>query len=111
MVPSSWKFAFGIDKLLKPLDAENEKRLPAFYLEEHEKYDNTYGQYAGEQLTIVTRDSRNISSLLSEQFPKFGYGRSRSILGTLIGEGILTEDGELWSASRRLLASELHKPH
>lgn len=111
MLSSCLKLPFGIDKLLKSLDAEKRKRLPVFCLEEHETHGDTYGQYAGGLFTIITRDSRNISSLLSEQFPKFGYGQLRSIcFGILLGEGIFTEDGAAWRASRRLLASELHKP-
>lgn len=82
-----------------------------FSLVEHERHGDTYGQYAGGLFTIITRDSRNISSLLSEQFPKFGYGRLRSLcFGPLLGEGIFTEDGSEWKASRRLLGSELQKP-
>ncbi|XWX00933.1 hypothetical protein V2A60_008956 [Cordyceps javanica] len=112
MLPSSWTLPFGIDKLLKSLEAEKKRRLPLFSLEDHEKYGDTYGQYAGGLFTIITRDSRNISSVLSEQFPKFGHGQLRSIcFGPLLGRSIFTEDGAAWKASRRLLASELHKPH
>lgn len=112
MLASSWKLPFGIDKLVKTLDAEKNGKLPVFSLEEHEQYGDTYGQYAGGLFTIITRDSRNVSSLLSEQFPKFDYGNLRSLcFGPLLGEGIFTEDGSAWRASRRLLASELHKPH
>lgn len=111
MLPSSWKLPFGIDKLVKTLDAEKKRKLPEFSLDEHERHGDTYGQYAGGLFTIITRDSRNISSLLSEQFPKFGHGRLRSIcFGPLLGEGIFTEDGPEWKASRRLLAPELQKP-
>lgn len=112
MLPSSWKLPFGLDKLLKSLDAERKLRLPLFSLEDHEKYGDTYAQYAGGLFTIITRDARNISSVLSEQFPRFGHGQLRSIcFGPLLGESIFTEDGAAWRASRRLLASELHKPH
>ncbi|KAI0452854.1 cytochrome P450 CYP5202A1 [Xylaria acuta] len=111
MLPSSWKLPFGIDKLLKSLEAERERRLPLFSLEDHERYGDTYGQYAGGLFTIFTRDPRNISSLLSEQFSKFDYGNLRQIcFGCLLGESIFTENGENWRRSRRLLASELHKP-
>ncbi|KAK2748974.1 hypothetical protein FQN57_007257 [Myotisia sp. PD_48] len=111
MLPSNWKLPFGIDKLLKSLDAEKKRKLPVFSLEEHERYGDTYGQYAGGLFTIITRDSQNISSVLSEQFPKFGYGPLRRLcFGPLLGEGIFTEDGSEWRASRRLLASELNKP-
>ncbi|KAM3531543.1 hypothetical protein MY4038_004418 [Beauveria bassiana] len=112
MLPSSWKLPFGIDKLLKSLEAEKKQRLPLFSLEDHQKYGDTYAQYAGGLFTIITRDSRNISSVLSEQFAKFGHGQLRSIcFGPLLGQSIFTEDGAAWKASRRLLASELHKPH
>ncbi|KAJ8129985.1 hypothetical protein O1611_g3646 [Lasiodiplodia mahajangana] len=111
MLPSSWRFPFGIDKLLKSLRAERERRLPCLSLEDHELYGDTYGQYAGGLFTILTRDPRNIASVLSEQFSKFDHGNLRQIcFGCLLGEGIFTENGEDWKKSRRLLASELHKP-
>lgn len=106
-----WKLPFGIDKLVKTINAEKNRKLPVLSLEDHERYGDTYGQYAGGLFTILTRDSRNISSLLSEQFPNFGHGKLRNLcFGPLLGEGIFTEDGLQWRTSRRLLASELHKP-
>ena len=111
MLSSSWRFPFGIDKLRKSLEAEKKRKLPELCLKDHEIYGDTYGQYAGGLFTIITRDSTNISSLLSEQFPNFVYGKLRRLcFGLLLGEGIFTEDGADWKASRRLLASELHKP-
>ncbi|KAK3175472.1 hypothetical protein K4F52_010233, partial [Lecanicillium sp. MT-2017a] len=112
ILPSSWKLPFGIDKLLKSLDAEKRQQLPVLSLKDHELHGDTYGQYAGGLFTVITRDARNISSLLSERFPKFGHGRLRSLcFGPLLGRGIFTVDGSEWKASRRLLASGLHKPH
>lgn len=111
MLPTSWKLPLGIDKLAKTLKAEKNRRLPILSLEDHERYGDTYGQYAGGLFTIVTRDSRNISSLLSKQFHKYGYGRLRKLcFGPLLGEGIFTEDGPEWRASRRLLSSMLSNP-
>ncbi|KAI1752089.1 cytochrome P450 [Xylaria castorea] len=111
MLPSSWKLPFGSDKLLKSLGAEKERRLPLLSLEDHELYGDTYGQYSGGLFTILTRDSRNIASLLSEQFSKFDYGNLRQLcFGCLLGESIFTENGENWRRSRRLLAPELHRP-
>lgn len=111
LLPSTWKAPFGIDKLVKTLNAEKDRKLPVFSLEDHEQHGDTYGQYAGGLFTIITRDPRNISSLLSGQFQKFDLGRLRYLcFGPLLGEGIFTEDGSEWRASRRLLSSELHKP-
>ncbi|KAK4071821.1 hypothetical protein Purlil1_13298 [Purpureocillium lilacinum] len=111
MLPTSWKLPLGIDKLAKTLKAEEDRRLPILSLEDHERYGDTYGQYAGGLFTIVTRDSRNISSLLSKQFHKYGYGHLRKLcFGPLLGEGIFTEDGPEWRASRRLLSSMLSNP-
>lgn len=111
MLPTSWKLPLGIDKLAKTLKAEKNRRLPILSLEDHERYGDTYGQYAGGLFTIVTRDSRNISSLLSKQFHKYGYGHLRKLcFGPLLGEGIFTEDGPEWRASRRLLSSMLNNP-
>jgi len=111
MLPSNWKLPFGLDKLVKTLRAEKNRKLPALSLEDHERYGDTYGQYAGGMFTILTRDSRNISTLLSKKFHNFGYGHLRKLcFGQLLGEGIFTEDGAEWRASRRLLASVLSNP-
>ncbi|KAI0200715.1 cytochrome P450 CYP5202A1 [Astrocystis sublimbata] len=107
-----WLFLpFGIDKLFKSLEAERDRRLPLLSLEDHERYGDTYGQYSGGMFTILTRDPRNIASLLSGQSSKFDYGNLRRIcFGCLLGEGIFTENGQEWKRSRKLLASELQKP-
>jgi cytochrome P450 len=97
--------------LLKSLDAERDRRLPLLSLEDHERYGDTFGQYAGGLFTILTRDPRNIASLLSGQSSKFDYGNLRKIcFGCLLGESIFTENGEDWKRSRKLLASKLQKP-
>ncbi|KAI0532280.1 cytochrome P450 CYP5202A1 [Xylaria digitata] len=102
----------GIDKLLKSLEAERNRRMPLLSLEDHKRYGDTYGQYSGGMFTILTQDSRNIASLLSGQSSKFDYGDLRKIcFGCLLGEGIFTENGEAWKKSRKLLASELQKPN
>ncbi|KAI1160694.1 cytochrome P450 CYP5202A1 [Nemania serpens] len=111
MLSSSWKLPFGIDKLFKSLEAEKKRRLPFLSLEDHMRYGDTYGQYAGGLFTILTRDPRNITSLLSDQFSKFDHGNLRkTCFGCLLGDGIFTENGEAWKKSRKLLASELRKP-
>lgn len=111
MLPSPWKRPFGIDKLIETLRAERQRRLPHFSLENHERLGETYAQYAGGQFTILTRDARNVASLLSAQFSKFGHGQLRSIcFGPLLGDGIFTADGSAWKASRRVLAAGLRRP-
>ncbi|KAH9908662.1 cytochrome P450 [Xylariomycetidae sp. FL2044] len=112
MLPSSWTRPFGLDKLRRSLQAEKERRLPVLSLEDHQRYGDTYGQYAGGLFTVLTRDPRNIASILTEQQSKFGYGILRSLcFGPLLGDGIFTEDGPAWAASRRLLAPGLSGPH
>lgn len=111
MLPSSWILPFGLDKWLRSYQAEQERKLPVLSLDDHERYGDTYGQYAGTLFTIITRDPRNIASVLSEQFHKFDYGNLRqACFGILLGEGIFTENGDEWKKSRRLLASKLHEP-
>ncbi|KAI1191676.1 cytochrome P450 [Nemania serpens] len=111
MLPSSWMLPLGLDKWLKSHRAEQERKLPVLSLEDHERYGDTYGQYAGALFTILTRDPRNIASILSDQFNNFDYGNLRQLcFGVLLGEGIFTENGDEWKRSRRLLASKLHDP-
>ncbi|KAI3342100.1 hypothetical protein F4824DRAFT_445077 [Ustulina deusta] len=56
--------------------------------------------------TILTRDSRNIASLLSGQSSMFDSGNLRRIcFGCLLGEGTFTGNGEDRKRSRKLLAS------
>ncbi|KAK4224503.1 cytochrome P450 52A11 [Podospora fimiseda] len=112
MLPNSWFLPFGLDKLFKSLAAEKQRKLPVLSLEEHEKYGDTYAQYAGGLFTILTRDPRNIAALLTKQFPKFGYGPIRhNCFAPLLGDGIFTLDGSAWEHSRKLLAPIFHKPN
>ena len=102
----------GLDKLLKSLAAEKDRKFPVLRFDDHELYGDTYGQYAGGLFTILTRDPRNISSVLSKQSSKFGDASLRRMcFGPLLGDGIFTEDGRAWETSRRLLAPVLNKPH
>lgn len=49
--------------------------------------------------------------MLPEQFHELGHGYLQSLcFGPLLGEGIFTEDGPEWRASRQLLASKLYNP-
>lgn len=112
MLPNSWLLPFGLDKLAKSLEAERERKLPVLSLEEHEKYGDTYTQYAGGLFTILTRDPRNVAALLTRQFSKFGYGPIRhNCFAPLLGDGIFTLDGPAWERSRKLLAPIFHKPN
>ncbi|KAK4164007.1 cytochrome P450 52A11 [Cladorrhinum sp. PSN259] len=112
MLPNSWLLPFGLDKLAKSLAAEKQRKLPVLSLEEHERYGDTYAQYAGGLFTILTRDPRNIAALLTKQFSKFGYGPIRhNCFAPLLGDGIFTLDGPAWEHSRRLLAPIFHKPN
>lgn len=85
---------------------EGTKTALAISFEGHERYGDTFGQYAGGMFTILTRDSRNIASLLSGQSSMFDSGNLRRIcFGCLLGEGTFTGNGEDRKRSRKLLAS------
>ncbi|KAK8212372.1 cytochrome P450 CYP5202A1 [Phyllosticta capitalensis] len=112
MIPNSLLLPLGIDKLKKSLVAERKRKFPNLMLSDHELYGDNYGQYAGGQFIILTRDPRNISAILSKQFAHFEYGPVRhGCFSALLGSGIFTNDGHEWATSRRLLAPIFHKPH
>ncbi|KAK8160804.1 cytochrome P450 CYP5202A1 [Phyllosticta citrichinensis] len=112
IIPNSWLLPFGIDKLKKSLTAERKRKFPTLMLSDHEFFGDNYGQYAGGQFIILTRDPRNISAVLSKQFADFEYGPVRhGCFSPLLGSGIFTNDGPEWTTSRRLLAPIFHGRH
>ncbi|EGP89995.1 putative P450 monooxygenase [Zymoseptoria tritici IPO323] len=80
-------------------------------LGDHERYGDTYAQWGGSVYTVITRDPRNIRAMLSRQFKSFEIGSGRhGCVRPLLGDGIFTQDGSKWEASRKLLAPMIQRP-
>lgn len=120
----------GLDKLGNVIEAEKTKTYPLLMLKEHEKHGDTYSQWSGPLYTVITRDTNNIRAMLHTQFKcefplirarrdladgecslafEVGSGRHGCVL-PLLGDGIFTQDGPKWKASRKLLAPMVQRP-
>lgn len=107
---NQWFPPFGLDKLGKVTEAERSKTYPLLMLGDHERYGDTYAQWGGPVYTVITRDTGNIRALLSKQFKSFEIGSSRhGCVRPLLGDGIFTQDGLKWEASRKLLAPMIQR--
>ncbi|KAF7187754.1 Cytochrome P450 [Pseudocercospora fuligena] len=110
-LPNKWFPPLGLDKLGNVIEAEKTKTYPLLMLKEHEKHGDTYSQWSGPLYTVITRDTNNIRAMLHTQFNSFevGSGRHGCVL-PLLGDGIFTQDGPKWKASRKLLAPMVQRP-
>ncbi|KXT08306.1 hypothetical protein AC579_1791 [Pseudocercospora musae] len=110
-LPNRWFPPLGLDKLGNVIEAEKTKTYPILMLKEHEKHGDTYSQWSGPLYTVITRDTNNIRAILHTQFKSFevGSGRHGCVL-PLLGDGIFTQDGPKWKASRKLLAPMVQRP-
>lgn len=96
---------FGIDALLRALDADKNKQFPADVVKrskENNAITYKYSILGVEQ--FVTHDEKNIQAILATQFEDFDLGPlRRGNFFPLLGNGIFTEDGKQWEHSRAMM--------
>ena len=126
-LPNKWFPPFGLDKLVKVIQAEKKKQHPLLIVKDHEKHSDTYAQWGGSTYTVITRDQSNLRAMLSSNLkynyvrfrgseeanivPAFEVGSSRhGCIQPLLGDGIFTQDGQKWESSRKLLAPMIRRP-
>lgn len=126
-LPNKWFPPFGLDKLVKVIQAEKKKQYPLLMVRDYGKHGDTYAQWGGSTYTVITRDPSNLRAMLSSNskcniasfcglkeanvIPAFEVGSARhGCVRTLISDGIFTQDGSKWKASRKLLAPMIQRP-
>ncbi|KUL82189.1 hypothetical protein ZTR_09579 [Talaromyces verruculosus] len=102
--PTRWPF--GIDVLLKLLEADRQERTPDFIVERYNAMGPRYTwrtrMLGSEHYT--TADPKNIQAILATQFNDFGMGQARSRgLKTVLGRSIFAVDGSDWHSAREVV--------
>lgn len=102
--PTQWPF--GIDVLLKLLEADRQERTPDFIVERYNAMGPRYTwrtrMLGSEHYT--TADPKNIQAMLTTQFNDFGMGQARSRgLKTVLGRSIFAVDGPDWQSAREVI--------
>ncbi|KAJ5168657.1 uncharacterized protein N7482_004251 [Penicillium canariense] len=102
--PTRWPF--GIDVLLRLLEADRQERTPDFIVERYNAMGPRYTwrtrMLGSEHYT--TADPKNIQAILATQFNDFGMGQARSRgLKTVLGRSIFAVDGPEWHSAREVV--------
>ncbi|KAK4494803.1 hypothetical protein PRZ48_014159 [Zasmidium cellare] len=101
--PTRWPF--GIDILLKVIEADKEQRLPDYIVDRF----NKIGRYTWKAnilgaSNIVTAEPRNIQAILATQFNDFKMSKIREKNFKLfLGRSIFTVDGQEWHVARDII--------
>jgi len=99
----SWWIPFGLTNVFKLGQADRNHRLPIAFADGLVENGDTYSQRMFGSTMLLTRDPRNIKTLLlNHKVFQVGTLR-RDIFWPLLGTGIFTNDGFMWKTSRKLL--------
>ncbi|KAH6713006.1 cytochrome P450 [Leptodontidium sp. MPI-SDFR-AT-0119] len=107
MLESSWPL--GLDLISKIVSAAKEKRVCKFFCSMVDEAGDTFAWFALGLRCWATTNPENVEAILSTFADDFGHEVRRAVVGSLIGDGIFTQDGASWKHSRALLRPQLSK--
>ena len=104
-IRASYDPFFNLDHFIKAIRDFRRNRLLDFTKHLFEDYQTwTIKSKVLGQDIYFTADPENVKALLSLNFKSYGIGEEREAnLGSLLGKGIFTSDGEAWKHSRSML--------
>jgi cytochrome P450 len=95
---------FGIDRVIKAIQAGKDQQTPEFLTKRCEKEGQTHQYTLLGTRGFLTNDPKNIQALLATQFHDFEIGlRRRANFGPLLGNGIFSSDGKAWEHARAMM--------
>ncbi|KAK5170523.1 uncharacterized protein LTR77_005111 [Saxophila tyrrhenica] len=100
-LPHSWPLA--LDLIFDAFSAAKKGRILQFFQDVTPSVPKTFEQVLLGVSGVDTADPENLEAMLSTQFKEFGLGARRPTFFPLLGEGIFTQDGVAWKASRDIL--------
>ncbi|KAG9249102.1 cytochrome P450 alkane hydroxylase [Calycina marina] len=102
----------GIDRLEQIFRANNEYRLMELFLFHFRLWGTTLEQVFLGTHAFGTIEPRNLEAILSTNFKDWSMGPRRRVMFPFFGDGIFTQEGEDWKASRDLLRPQfVHKQY
>ncbi|KAI1265358.1 cytochrome P450 [Xylariaceae sp. FL1019] len=103
--PKAWnaRWPLGLDMFFKALSAAKEGRVLKLFLNIVDENGHTFVQHLFAVPGIDTMDPENIETVLSTNFADYDLGLRPMTFHALLGDGIFTQDGANWKASRQLL--------
>ncbi|KAH7350949.1 n-alkane-inducible cytochrome P450 [Rhexocercosporidium sp. MPI-PUGE-AT-0058] len=107
MLESNWPL--GIDLISKIIAAGQDKRVCKFFCKMVDGAGDTFSWFAIGLRCWATTNPENVEAILSTFANDFGHDVRRAVVGSLIGDGIFTQDGAAWKHSRALLRPQLLK--
>jgi hypothetical protein len=117
-----WQYLVFLGKMRGPLLSQLLETLVNFFVNMNDIYDwitQLIQRYGGSLklkshwmgFSFVTTDPKHIEYIVKTKFSSFPKGRYfKSIFLELMGDGILTADGEEWVSVRKMMSSVFHSP-
>jgi cytochrome P450 len=117
-----WQYLVFLGKMRGPLLSQLLETLVNFFVNMNDIYDwitQLIQRYGGSVklkshwmgFSFVTTDPKHIEYIVKTKFSSFPKGRYfKSIFLELMGDGILTADGEEWVSVRKMMSSVFHSP-
>ncbi|KAL3419543.1 n-alkane-inducible cytochrome p450 [Phlyctema vagabunda] len=100
----------GWDLLQENRTNERNRTLLANGQRRFQKYGNTISNVLGTVPIFSTIEPENIKTIMATKFADFDIGAMRTrAFGPLLGNGIFTNDGQLWQHSRSLIRPSFSK--
>ncbi|KAL8819107.1 MAG: hypothetical protein Q9191_007804 [Dirinaria sp. TL-2023a] len=106
-LPNRWPL--GIDRLKELWHWNSEGHLLAYLCglaDGYEPRNNLFQFMLFGPRVYHTLDPKNVETVLSTDFEKFGFGARRGVFLPLLGDGIFTQEGAAWRHSRELLRKQ-----
>ncbi|KAL2069202.1 hypothetical protein VTL71DRAFT_15540 [Oculimacula yallundae] len=101
---------FGLDYALRLLSSVNSGSRGLSLREGFEKLGTTYSTNVYGVRKIMTADPNNIQAVFSKNTAAFGVEAIRNFtIGPIVGEGVMSMDGKVWSRSRALMQPMVSK--
>ncbi|KAG4441602.1 hypothetical protein IFR05_002886 [Cadophora sp. M221] len=95
---------FGLDYALRLLSSVNSGSRGLSLREGFENLGTTYSTNVYGTRKIMTADPENIQAVFSKNSSAFGVEAIRNFtVGPIVGEGVMSMDGKVWSRSRTLM--------
>ncbi|MEZ4605775.1 MAG: cytochrome P450 [Deinococcales bacterium] len=85
------------------------KDAPKFFLEAQQNYGDIFSYYIGSKRVYFLLNPEDIKYVLQDNYKNYSKNSNYQRIKALVGEGLLTSEGETWFRNRRLAQPVFHR--